>query len=52
MSGHPRSGVFGVEDCVGDQLSDLVVVEAVKEKMVVPSRRVRTSRAIRNFARC
>ena len=31
MAGHARSGVFGVEDCVGDQLSDVVVVQAVED---------------------
>ena len=31
MAGHARSGVFGVEDSVGDQLPDVVVVQAVED---------------------
>jgi glycerol-3-phosphate dehydrogenase len=31
MAGHARPRVFGVEDCVGDQLPDVVVVEAVED---------------------
>ena len=31
MAGYARSGVFGVEHCVGDQSSDVVVVQAVED---------------------
>ena len=32
MAGHARAGVFGVEHCVGDQLPDVVVVQAVEDR--------------------
>ncbi len=32
MAGYARAGVFGVEDGVGHQLSDVVVVEAVEDR--------------------
>ena len=35
MAGHARSGVFGVEDCVSDQLPDVVVVQAVEDRGAV-----------------
>jgi hypothetical protein len=51
MPGHARAGVFGVEHCVGDQFCPMWSLSRLY-KIVVPSRRVRTSRAIRSFAKC
>lgn len=42
--------MLGVENGVDDELAHVLVLQTVK--IVVPSRRVRTSRAIRSFARC
>ena len=49
-AGTPTGGVLGVVHRVDDELADVVVLEPVEH--CVPSRRVRTSRAIRSFARC
>jgi catechol 2,3-dioxygenase-like lactoylglutathione lyase family enzyme len=35
--GHARAGVFGVEHCVGDQLPDVVVVQAVEDRGTFPA---------------
>ena len=35
MTGYSGAGVFGVEDCVGDQLPDVVVFQGVVDRCAV-----------------
>jgi hypothetical protein len=50
VCGHASGRVFGVVHRVGDELADVIVLQP--ENTWVPSRLVRTNRAIRSFARC
>jgi hypothetical protein len=50
MRGYAARAVLGVVHGVGDELADMVILEAVEH--LVPSRRVRTSRAILSLAKC